>query len=140
MGMNKQFYFLPALMIILISCATQYRASYWKGGYSEQQLSETGYKVTFSGNGYTSSTRVANYLLLRCAELTLQNGYEYFLIVGNSGNKNTSYSYDDLTDGIYSVNKHTKSARIYMADKNNLSEDELKRAINARVYWENYSQ
>ena len=51
------------------------------GGYSEQALSEGRYNVTFSGNSLTSRDRVECYLLYRAAELTLRDGYDWFIIV-----------------------------------------------------------
>ena len=51
------------------------------GGYSEQQLGEGRYRVNFAGNSLTSRDRVEGYLLYRAAELTVQNGYDWFLIV-----------------------------------------------------------
>ena len=51
------------------------------GGYSDERLSENQFKVNFSGNTLTSRDRVEGYLLYRSAELTVQNGYDYFVIV-----------------------------------------------------------
>lgn len=55
-------------------------ASEIQGGYSDIRLDETHYRVTFSGNRLTSRERVESYLLFRAAELTLLNGYDYFVI------------------------------------------------------------
>ena len=51
------------------------------GGYSELRLAPDRYRVHFSGNSLTSRERVEGYLLYRAAELTLRDGYEWFLIV-----------------------------------------------------------
>lgn len=51
------------------------------GGYSEERLGEGRYEVTFSGNSLTSRDRVEGYLLYRAAELTVRDGYDWFLIV-----------------------------------------------------------
>ncbi|GAA0282676.1 hypothetical protein GCM10009127_25100 [Alteraurantiacibacter aestuarii] len=51
------------------------------GGYSEQRITENRFRVTFSGNSLTSRDRVEGYLLYRAAELTVQNGYDYFIII-----------------------------------------------------------
>lgn len=50
------------------------------GGYSDQQISADRYRVTFAGNSLTSRDRVEGYLLYRAAELTVQNGYDGFII------------------------------------------------------------
>jgi hypothetical protein len=51
------------------------------GGFSEQRLTEGRYRVNFAGNTLTSRDRVEGYLLYRAAELTVQNGYDWFLII-----------------------------------------------------------
>ncbi|MDI6623510.1 MAG: hypothetical protein QME55_02165 [Brevundimonas sp.] len=50
-------------------------------GYSEVRLSQDRYRVTFSGDAFTSRDRVEGYLLFRSAELTLQQGYDWFRVV-----------------------------------------------------------
>lgn len=72
------------------ACATQYQRQGFSGGYTETQLDNNVYRVSFRGNGYTSAERAADFNLLRCAELTLQNGYKYFAVV--EGREGTNYS------------------------------------------------
>lgn len=49
-----------------------------EGGYSEERLSEKQYRVVFRGNARTSPEQVERFLLRRAAELTLENGYDWF--------------------------------------------------------------
>jgi hypothetical protein len=51
------------------------------GGYSEQRLEADRFRVTFAGNSLTSRETVEGYLLYRAAELTVQEGYDWFNIV-----------------------------------------------------------
>ena len=51
------------------------------GGYSEHRLGSDRYDVSFAGNSLTSRDRVEGYLLYRAAELTVRDGYDWFLIV-----------------------------------------------------------
>ncbi|MCR5878086.1 hypothetical protein [Phenylobacterium sp. J367] len=51
------------------------------GGYSELRVEENRFRVTFSGNTLTSRQTVEGYLLYRAAELTVQNGYDWFSIL-----------------------------------------------------------
>ena len=51
------------------------------GGYSEMRLEPNRFRVNFAGNSLTSRETVEGYLLFRAAELTLQNGYDWFTIV-----------------------------------------------------------
>ncbi len=54
----------------------------WDGyGYSSTQIDTNVFQVTFNGNAYTGRDRANDFLLLRSAELALENGYEYFVIL-----------------------------------------------------------
>lgn len=50
-----------------------------RGGYAEQRLQADRFAVSFSGNSLTSRDTVEMYLLFRAAELTLENGYDWFV-------------------------------------------------------------
>ena len=50
------------------------------GGYSEMRIEPDRFRVSFAGNSLTERGTVEGYLLFRAAELTLQNGYEWFTI------------------------------------------------------------
>lgn len=73
---------------ILASCAapTTYHAapavaSAHAEGYHEIQVEPDRWRVVFVGNTLTSRETVETYLLYRAAELTLQNGYDWFQAV-----------------------------------------------------------
>jgi hypothetical protein len=51
------------------------------GGFSEIQLAPDIYRVSFSPYGYISWDLAYESGLLRCAELTIQNGYRYFGVI-----------------------------------------------------------
>lgn len=51
------------------------------GGFSEMRVEENRYRVTFSGNSLTSRQTVEGYLLYRAAELTVEQGFDWFAIV-----------------------------------------------------------
>ena len=59
------------------------------GGYSDQQLAPDRYVVRFHGNELTSRDRVEGYMLYRAAELTLQRGFDWFLIVDRNTEHDT---------------------------------------------------
>jgi hypothetical protein len=67
--------------LVLTGCATAYQRQGFTGGYSETQLGENIFQVSFRGNGYTSRERASDFSLLRSAELTLERGFRYFVIV-----------------------------------------------------------
>lgn len=81
---------LILLTTFLTSCATTYQKNSFSGGYSDMRINKDMYKVTFRGNGYTNSDVVHNFLLRRCAEVTLENGYNYFVFV-NQNAQSTKY-------------------------------------------------
>lgn len=66
--------------IALAGCATSYKPDGVAGGYSDTRLDENVFRVSFSGNGYTSRDRAEDMAILRASELTLQHGYKYFVI------------------------------------------------------------
>ena len=78
------------------------------GGYAEQQLGEGRYRVDFAGNSLTSRDRVEGYLLYRAAELTLRDGYDWFLIVDRLTERDveTYVHPDPLYDPWYGSNYH----------------------------------
>jgi hypothetical protein len=65
----------------LAGCATPYQAASFSGGYTGKKIDDQTYHVTFSGNGYTSKDKVHKYFMYRCAELTQQEGFKYFMII-----------------------------------------------------------
>ena len=81
------------LCLLMAGCATGYSAEGFMGGYEETQLNPNVYRVSFKGNAYTSMNRAADFTLLRSAELALENGYPYFVIVdANQWTKNETYT------------------------------------------------
>lgn len=68
--------------MLMTACATQtkYMAAEKRGayGYTDTQLTERRYRVTFTGNSLTPKETVQDFMLLRAAEITLENGYDWF--------------------------------------------------------------
>jgi hypothetical protein len=57
------------------------RGNATSGGYSETRIEPNRWRVNFAGNSMTSRETVEGYLLFRAAELTLQNGDDWFAMV-----------------------------------------------------------
>jgi hypothetical protein len=74
---------LTALLRIglLAGCATEYQPQSFTGGFSDYMQAPDVATVMFHGNGYTTSERVYEMTMLRCAELTLTHGYHYFILI-----------------------------------------------------------
>jgi hypothetical protein len=70
--------------MLLASCATPYKALGPSGGYSERELIDGSWEVSFRGNPLIEPALVREYTLLRCAELAEMQGYSYFIIWADS--------------------------------------------------------
>ena len=77
----KKATILICTLFLIGGCATAYQSQGMSGGFSETQLDTNVYTVRFSGNGYTSPSKAADFALLRSAEITLMRDYKYFLII-----------------------------------------------------------
>ena len=87
---------LLLLLGVLSACvtATPYQPAQPEGfGYKEERLDANRYRVSFRGNSQTTRETVEDYLLYRAAELTLQNGFDHFILVGRDTEAKTSYRY-----------------------------------------------
>ncbi len=67
-----------AVLLLTAACATPYQKQGFTGGFDETPIAPNVWRVSFNGNGYTSSDRAEDLVLLRSAELTLTSGYSYF--------------------------------------------------------------
>jgi hypothetical protein len=84
-----------AALALLAGCttATPYQplgATNVRGGFADQPLDATHFRVSFYGNSLTSRQQVENYLLYRAAELTAQRGSTCFTIVNHAADRNTT--------------------------------------------------
>lgn len=70
-----------SLVLLLQACQTGYQAQGPTGGYTEQRIADDTYYVTFAGNGKTPKEVVERYFIYRCAELTREKGYKYFVVL-----------------------------------------------------------
>lgn len=101
----KHFNFpiILTIFFVLNACTTPYQAKGFMGGYSDSRIDSNTVRVSFYGNSYTSQEKVENGMLYRCAEVTLQDGYDYFVIA--SGSTTPTYS-SYTTPGTY--NEYTQ--------------------------------
>jgi hypothetical protein len=88
--------------IAAIGCATPYQPDGLGGGYSDNRIDSDVVSVEFRGNGYTSKRKVEMYLLFRCAEVTRDAHYDYFVALNPSteatqGSFSTPGSFSSVT-------------------------------------------
>ena len=90
---------IAASTLALAGCMTEttYRPATGNGfsreGYSERQVEANRFVVTFAGNTMTSRDTVEKYLLFRAAELTTQQGYDYFVMADRDTDKHRRSAY-----------------------------------------------
>jgi len=97
---------VAAATLTLAGCesATTYHPATGHGfnreGFSEQRVEANRFMVSFAGNSVTSRDTVERYLLYRAAELTVQNGYDWFELVDrNTDRKTRTYVSDPFRPG-----------------------------------------
>jgi len=83
---------LATTTLMVAGCATEtrYRPATGQGfnrqGYSERMIEPGRFLVSFAGNSVTSRDTVERYLFYRAAELTLQQGFDYFVMADRDTN------------------------------------------------------
>ena len=87
----KKTFFISLLGIFLIGCATPYKRATnpYSEGYYDTLLQEGVYDITFNANAETNIKQVKDYVLLRAAEVCLENNYKTFYIVSKDDNSTT---------------------------------------------------
>ena len=90
-----------ALAAGLAACATAtpyqpavLTASGPQNGFYEVPIEQNRWRVTFAGNTVTSRQQVEDALLLRAAELTIQNGFDHFVAVNRQTERDVRYRAD----------------------------------------------
>jgi hypothetical protein len=93
---------LLALLLTLAGCAakpTPYQPATDGYGFSQQRIEGDRYRVTFAGNSATSLETVRSYMLYRAAEVTVESGHDYFVVVDQNTQSTTSTGSSPLSFG-----------------------------------------
>lgn len=124
---------LVVLALTLSGCATPYQKNGLTGGYSDVQLGENIFQVSFRGNGKTSFERANDFILLRSAEVAIENGFEYFVIADSlrsskdytrttpTRSRTTGSVYDTGSYSHVSATTRTSGGRTYTVSKPRLT-------------------
>jgi hypothetical protein len=84
---------MAAALLLVAACVTptpyqpKDRAGY---GFSEERLEANRFRIDFRGNAVTDRAQVENAMLYRAAEVTLANGYDYFVATDRALDKHSS--------------------------------------------------
>ena len=75
---------LAALALLVAGCgtATPYQPMSLDGGYAQTRLGSDLFNVIFQGNAHTPWRTAERYALYRSAELSVEAGFDYFVVVG----------------------------------------------------------
>ena len=95
MTKRLRFTLLFLLLSGLAACATStlYEPVGSTGyGFAEQKIEDDRYRILFKGNSLTDRETVETYLLYRAAEITVENGYDYFTVVEDETERRTTYT------------------------------------------------
>lgn len=73
----------------IISCTTSFledqeTGGFQTGGYSDRRINANTVALTFSATDRTDPMKVRSYLIYRAAEITMQNGYNSFIVTSSS--------------------------------------------------------
>ncbi len=99
---------LPLILLIsLSSCVTPYKPAGLLGnGYTDTRIDSNTAMVNIKANQALGEMKVQTYLYRRCAEVTINSGFDYFIIVSHSVNEVTTLRTDP---GSYDTQKvHVK--------------------------------
>ena len=68
--------------LLALGCVTGHQSSDLgvTGGYSETRLAPDTWRVLVEGNGFSTRSEIEQFLMRRCAELTLEQGKRYFTL------------------------------------------------------------
>jgi hypothetical protein len=81
---------LGVFALLMMACSpTSYRPQTLSGGYSDTRMNADTFNVIFRANRYTSRQTAETYALYRAAELTVESGFDYFVVIG--GNSEALY-------------------------------------------------
>lgn len=89
-------------MQLMVACSTPYQRLAFTGGYQEKQRKYNEYDLLISVNGYTDWDRTIDYALLRASEISLENGFSYFMLIDRASSQVMSieeFSHERKTNG-----------------------------------------
>ncbi len=114
----KNTFLLSLSLLSMIGCASTYAPSIdGSSGYHEYKINDYSYNVTFQGNRRQSRDDVRTRLIYRCSELTIQNGYNHFILLKDDSYKhigkrdfgNSDLSFETTTTMSGGTNNRVKS-------------------------------
>lgn len=115
----KRLFIIMAVILTIIPVftnATPYKPFGFIGGYSETRLSDDSYRVRYR-TGTAGLKELSGYVLFRSAELTLLNGYDFFVIGCRDSMTFPYYNFTVAYGTIRMTNTKTMDDGFYEAKK-----------------------
>jgi hypothetical protein len=70
-----------AAVLLLAGCSTKYQDMGFSGGVRAERMTHDVVRIVARGNGYTASTKIQDYALLKAAETTKEMGGTHFAVI-----------------------------------------------------------
>jgi len=72
------------MVATLFACATPYGGKGFLGGFTDSQIDQNTFSVSVDTNGFTSQQTTSMHAFYRAAELTVEHGFDYFVIADDA--------------------------------------------------------
>ena len=77
---------IAAITVLLIACATPYGGYGLLGGYTDSRSDGNTFSISVNNNAFTSQQTTSMHALYRAGEITVGNGFDYFVIASGANN------------------------------------------------------
>ena len=74
------------IALALSACATPYGKYGLLGGFADARIDDNTFSISVDTNGFTSQQTTSMHALYRAAELTVENGFDFFVIASGENN------------------------------------------------------
>ena len=114
---KKMVILLLMPLFVFISCSASYGPLNGSSGYSEVEIDKNTIQVKYRGNQHQNKDAVRMRLIYRCSEITLESGFEHFILIKDDSYKhvekrefgNADLSFETTTSMSGGVNNRVKS-------------------------------
>lgn len=92
---------IPILALSACATATYYQPARQGEaiGYADSRIEANRWRVSFQGGDGAPESQVSDFALLRAAELTVQNGYDWFRVIARDGSEGPPHTASSISLG-----------------------------------------
>ena len=105
--------------LTLTACATPYGKYGLLGGFTDSRIDENTFSISVDTNGFTSQQTTSMQALYRAAELTVENGFDFFVVAIGANNSTSmamampSSSTSNTTVNAYGSTAYARTTTTY---------------------------